>query len=114
VSAALRDRLIFDVERGDPGGGVLADRADHVERVAVAVVGVRDDRHGNRLHEPACLIGHLAEREQPDVRAPEERRGCAVAGHVDGVEPRLLDQPGREGVVGARGDDQSLTREQFT
>ena len=102
VAAALGRHLVLEVEPGDAGRLVLADRAHHVERVAVAVVGVGDHRDPDGLHEPPRVAGHLVEREQADVGPPEQRRRRAEARQVDGREARLLDQPRRQAVVGAR------------
>src|SRR5207253_10530692 len=44
---------------------------------------------------------------ETEVGQAEPRGGRAVAGHVDNGEPRLLDEPGRDPVVGA-GDDEAL------
>jgi hypothetical protein len=49
MPAFLGGDLVLDVECGDPRLLVLADRADHVDRVAVAGVGIGDDRDGDRL-----------------------------------------------------------------
>jgi hypothetical protein len=105
MPAALRRHLVLEMERRHPGRLVLADCAHDVERVAVAVVGVGDHGDADGLHETAGVVDHLAERQQPDVGASQERRRGAVAGHVHGFEARLLDQPRRQRVVGAGRDD---------
>ena len=48
VTAPLRERLVLELDRGDAGALVLADRPDHVDRRAVAGVGVRDQRNFSR------------------------------------------------------------------
>ena len=113
VAAALRRDLVLDVQRGDPGRGVLAHRAHHVERVAVAVVGVGDQRHAHRLREPPRVAGHLVEREQADVGPAEQRGRRAEAGHVDGGEAGALDQPRRQRVVRAGGQHRLRAGEQL-
>ena len=114
VAAALGRHLVLDVQRGDAGRRVLAHRAHDVERVAVAVVGVGDHRHADGLHEPPRVVGHLGEREQPDVGAPEQRRRRAEAGHVDGREAGALDEPRRQRVVGAGREHRLGPGEQLT
>src|ERR687891_519393 len=54
----------------------------------------------------AQALRHLVERDQAEVGEAEHRRRLPVAGQVDRLEARLLDQQRRERVVGAgRGDD---------
>jgi hypothetical protein len=72
VTAPLRRHLVLDVQRGHPRRVVLPHRAQDVQVVPVAVVGVGDHRHADRLYEPPRLVDHLPERQQPDVRPPEQ------------------------------------------
>jgi hypothetical protein len=105
VAALLGRYLILYVNRRDPGCFVLPDGADHVYRVAVAVVGVGDERYLDRLGYAAGVVHHLAKSQKSDVWAAQERGSRAEARHIDCLEPRLLDEPGRESVVGAGGED---------
>ena len=73
VAAALRRDLVLDVQRGDAGRGVLAHRAHDVERVAVAVVGVGDQRHA-RPPARAAARGRPSRR----TRAGRRRAGRAA------------------------------------
>jgi len=75
-----------------------------VDRIAVAVVGVGDERDVDGLGQPARLVGHLGEGQQPDVGLSEQRRRRPEAGHVHGVEARLRNQSRRERVVRAGRD----------
>ena len=75
---------------------------DHVDRVAVAGVGVGDHRDVDRLGDPSGVVDHLRKRHQPDVGAAETRCGAAETGHVRSREPGLLDQPRSQRVVAAR------------
>ena len=72
VAAALGRDLVLDVQRGDPGRLVLAHRAHDVERVAVAVVGVGDQRH----RRPPARAGA---RGRPSRRTRAGRRRGARA-----------------------------------
>jgi hypothetical protein len=112
VPAALREHLVLDVEGGDAGGGVLAHCAHDVELVAEAGVGVRDHRHADRGGDARRVLRHLGHRQQPVVGVAEAGRR-AGAGHVDGGEAGLLDDPGGQAVVRARGDDERVAGEQL-
>ena len=102
VPALLGRHLVLELDPGDAGLLVELHGADDVDRVAVAGVGVGDHRHVDGGHDPPGVVDHLAAAEQPDVGAADQRGRRPEAGHVDGVEAGLLDQPGREGVVRAR------------
>jgi hypothetical protein len=89
MPAALRRELVLEVQPGDAGGLVRAHRARDVDGVAVAIVGIGDERDVDGLGQPARLVGHLSEGQQPDVGLSQQRRRRAEAGHVHGVEARL-------------------------
>ena len=61
MAALLRRDLILDMEPGDPGFLVLAHGADHIDRVAVAGIGVGDDRDRDGLDrqpDKADILDH--------------------------------------------------------
>ena len=91
------------MDRRDPGGLVLLHGTDNVYRVAVAVVGVCYDRHLDSPDNAPGVVHHLAKGQKPYVWAAQERGGRTEARHVHRLEPRLLDEPGRKCIVGARG-----------
>jgi hypothetical protein len=72
LPAPLGRHLVLDVQCRDAGRLVLANGPLHVERVAVAVVGVGDQRHRQRRGQPPRVPGHLGERQQPDVGPTEQ------------------------------------------
>ena len=92
---------------GHAGLLVGLHRAHHVDRVAVAGVGVGDHRHVDGGDDPPGVVDHLGAGEQPDVGPAEQRGGGAEPGHVDDVEAGLLDQPRRQRVVGAGRDQRA-------
>jgi hypothetical protein len=92
VAAALGGDLVLDVQCGGPAQRVLPHGAHGVELVAVARVGVGDDRDRDRAGDAAEVVGHLGHGHQPVVGEAEHRRG-ARAGQVDGREAGLLDEP---------------------
>ena len=91
MAALFGHDLIFDVNGGDASALVLLHGADHVERIAVAGVGI-----GNYAERPRP--GRCGARCPPSAsssagrrRAAEQRRRCAKAGHVHGGKSGLLD-----------------------
>ena len=88
-------------KRGDPRLLVLADRADHVDRVAVAGIGIGDDRDADRLDRQPDKADILRQGEQPEIGIAVRPR-IAAAGQIDRLEPGLLDEPRRQGVIGPR------------
>ena len=98
VAAALRVHLVFEVDSRDPRRLELLHRANDVDRVAISGVRVGDDGNRHRLGEVVRHHRHLPHGEEADVGLPEQGVGDPGAGHVDGRESRLLDEPGGEGV----------------
>ena len=78
VAALLGPLLVLEDDAGDARAHALANGAHHVERVAVAGVHVRDERHVDGSDDGAHAVEHLGRREQAVVR-------CAEGG---GGEPR--------------------------
>jgi hypothetical protein len=70
VPALLGHHLVLELDAGDPGLLVELHGADDVERVAVAGVGVGDDRDVDGGGDPAGVVHHLRTGEQPDVGRP--------------------------------------------
>ena len=102
VPALLRRHLVLEVEPRDAGLLVLPHRAHDVERVAVARVGVGDERDADGGREVSRVIRHLGQPGETQIGESEPRGGRPVARHVDGGESRALDESGRDAVVGAR------------
>jgi len=101
----LRQRGILDGQRRHTGGLQLLDRAHHVQRVAVAVVGIDHERQLTRPRDPPALVGEFRQRQHDEIRRPEHRqRGGRAAKHADLVA-QVLGDPGREGVEDRGRDD---------
>ena len=103
VAAALGRHLVLDVDRRHAARLVFAHGARHVELVAVAGVGIGDQRDADRARHDRRVVDHLAHGEQAEVGVATRGRS-AGAGHVDGLETGLLDQARADAVVGAGGD----------
>ena len=87
MAAFLRKALVLDMDAGDPGGLVLAHRAHDVQLVAVAGIGVGDDRQVDRGGDAAGVVHHLGHRDEAEIGIAQGRGG-AGAGHVDRVVTR--------------------------
>ena len=61
VAAALGRDLVLDVQRGHASRLVRLHRAPHAERVAIAGVGVGDDRQVDLLDDVGQPLDDLAE-----------------------------------------------------
>jgi hypothetical protein len=101
MAAFLGADLVLDVECGDPRLLVLAHRADHVDRVAIAGVGIGDDRDRDRLDRQPDKADILRQGEQSEIGIAVRSR-IAAAGQIDRLEPGLFDEPRRQRVVGPR------------
>jgi hypothetical protein len=102
MAAPLGRHLVLDVQGRHAGRLVRLHGAAHAERVAVAGVGVGDERDADGRSEVAGVIGHLGEAGVAEIRQAQARGRRAEARHVDGREPGALDQADRHAVVGAR------------
>jgi hypothetical protein len=113
VPALLGHHLVLQVDPRDAGLLIALHGPHHVDRVTGARVGVGDHRDADGRDDPAGVVDHLRTGQQPHVGPADQRRRGAEARHVDDAEPGLLDEPGREGVVGPRRDDRSRTGQQL-
>jgi hypothetical protein len=104
VAALLRKTLVFDMDSGDSAPLVLSHCADHVQLVPVSGVGIGDDRYTYRRGDASGIVCHLRHRDQTVIGIAQCCRGSG-AGHVHGLEARLLDQPRGDAVIGSRRND---------
>ena len=70
----------------------------NVQRIAVARVGIDDDRNLDARADPPRPIGDLGLREQAHIGLADVRGGDGVAGNERHGEADLLGQLGRERV----------------
>jgi hypothetical protein len=112
VATALGRDLVLDHGTGKARARIALERPAYVHRIAVARVGIADDRDPDRLTDPASLVEHLAEGDEPGVGDGESRRRDREAAHERQPEPRALDQARREGVEAAGHDVQAVLGEQ--
>ena len=111
VTAALGEDLILDVDPGHAAAHVLLHRPDRRERVAVAVVGVGDDRDLDGAGDHGADAGHLGLGQEAHV-GPAVGQGHRVAAQVDGLHAHPLGDLGVERRVDAAGEQIGLGAEQ--
>lgn len=71
----------------------------HVLGVAIAIVAIARQGRGCRPHDAKHGEAIFTQMGQVNVPKPIERRLKGKAADLEGLEPRLLDQPGAQGVV---------------
>ena len=101
MAAFFRADLVLDMKAGDPGLLVFAHGADHVDGIAVAGVGIGDDRDPDRLDGAADEQHVLGQAQQAQIGVAAGA-GIAAAGQIDRGETGGLDEPRGQGVIGAR------------
>ena len=111
MAAALWRDLILDVDARDTGALVVPHRAHDIEFVAVAGVGVGDDRNLHRARHAGGVGDHLGLGEQAEIRIAV-RDGRAGAGHVDRGKSSLRDELRGQPVIGARRDHHAWRTQQ--
>jgi hypothetical protein len=112
MAAFLREFLVLDVDAGDPDGLVFAHGPHDVELVAVAGIGVGDDRQGDRRRDARGIRHHLRHRDDAEIGVAQGRGG-AGAGHVDRLEAGTLDEPRGDAVIGAGRHHHAVPPQQF-
>ena len=86
VAAALGRLLVFEVDAGDTGFFIGDHCALHIQRVAIAGVGIRNYRQPAGVDDASGVVDHFRQREQTDIRHAETHRRGAAAGHVNRIE----------------------------
>ena len=111
VAALLGKGLILEVERRNAGALEGAGGALRIKRVAVAGIGIGDDRDADDVDHSGKPRDDLVRRDQADVRyAAGPRDGAAARVHRG--KPGLLDEARGEPVERPRGDDGLLRPQQ--
>jgi len=101
MPAFFREALVFEMERRDAGALKRARRGLGVERIAVAGIGIGDDRYADDVDHRGEAIHDRIHGEQPEI-GNAARSGDGSAARIDRAEARLLDQSRRQSVIGAR------------
>jgi hypothetical protein len=111
MAAALREDLVLELDPRRAGALQHSDRADHVERVAEARVGVDEERDRDRVGHGRDMVHDLGKRGEPDVGRAEMHVGDAGARDVAGLEAEIL-HDAREQRVGSAGEEGSVAPRQ--
>ena len=98
VSALLGPHLVFQEAARGPCRDQFVDSSVHIQGVAIAGIGIDDDRDLHAHADPPGTVDHLGLREQAHVRFSD--RGCRnrIAGNECHREPDALGDSRREGV----------------
>ena len=88
----------LDGQRGDAGGLQLLDGALDVKRIAVAVIGIDQERQRAGPADAIGLAGKLGQRQQDQIRSAQHGEGCDRAGEHAGLEAQVLGDAGRQRV----------------
>ena len=112
VTAALREHLVLELDRGGARSLVAAHGAHDIGGAAEAGVAIDDERKGRGFGESKDVVDHVALCDQPDVGQSEVRQRAAGPGDVRGGVPGQLDGASREPVEDPGRDDQAGTAEQ--
>jgi hypothetical protein len=113
MAATLRPYLIPQHQTIDAGGLERADDKEHVDRIAVAGVGVSRQRNVHAGRDIARGVQVLLEPHQPDIGPAEVGLRQSGTRDAGGFEPHLLHQPGGEPVVNPRLDQDLLSLDQL-
>ena len=115
MAAFLGPELVLDVNGGHSCSLILADRATHIDRVAIACIGISDERSiANNGSEGCGPAHHLAHGQEADIGLTEHTGRCAEAGHVHGRKSCLSNEACAKGIVGPGSNKQIRLSNQFT
>ena len=100
--------LILEMEGGDAGALEGARRGLRIERVAIAGIGVGNDRNVHDIHHRGQPLDDGVHGHQAEIGDAGRTRDRAAAG-INRRKSGLRDQPCREPVIGA-GRDGDMAR----
>ncbi len=107
MAAALRRRLVLELQGGRAGLCEELHRPLHVQGIAKTGIHVDDQRDGDTLADRGDGIGKFAEGDGADIGPSQPRIGDGRAGDIGGLETRPLGQQRRQRVVAAGSDHQA-------
>ena len=98
MAATFGDGLVLELDSAGAGAFEDAHGALDVQRIAIAGVGVHDQRRLDALADMGQRIGHLAHGHETDVGAPELGIGDGGARQIERLESRIGGDGGGEGI----------------
>ncbi len=101
MAAALGEILVLELDGVGAGALELANGTDHVERVAVAGVGVDDEMGIDAIANERQCLGHFGHADQADVRPAKPGVGDGGPGDVKRSKAHLRRHQRSERIVDA-------------
>jgi hypothetical protein len=111
MPAALGERLVLELDRGRSRPLEQPDRPLHVQRVAVAGVGVDDDGRLDAFAHMRERVRDFARRDKADVGSAQPRVGDRGPGEVKRLEAGRCGERGRQRVIDAGREDDAALRD---
>src|SRR5690606_11152214 len=108
MTAFLREDLIFQLDGRSPCPLQKADRANGVDRVAEASVGINDKRKINSVRDRGQRISDCSHGGEANIRSTEVHVGYSGASDIDRLIAQVLNNPGEHCVRCTR-NSQRLT-----
>ena len=110
VAAAVRKHLVADEQAGNPGRLEGTHHLPHVVDAAKAGVGIDIDRNFDRRTDARVVIGVVAHVGLAHVGLRQHRADRGITAGDDRLETFVLDDAGRQRVIGAGHQRQFLAR----
>ncbi len=101
MATALRPHLILEEEARRSGLLVESDRADDIQGVAVAGVGIHQDRPVRQPADPPGRVRHLGLGQIAEIRFSDQRGGDAEATDEKHFKSGAMRQAGGQCIVDA-------------
>ena len=93
------------MDRRDACLDILLYGSDNIDRIAVTVVRVRNDRHRDGVRNIARVQMHFGHCCKAAIGHAGQRERCAISGHIDGRKPDFVEDFAADRVVATGNDD---------
>ena len=104
MAAAFGEILILDLDGVGAGAFQKAHGALHIERIAIAGIGIDDQMSVDAVTDQRHRLHHFAHADETDIRPSEPRIGNAGAGYVERVKARTFGNERGQRVINAGSD----------
>ena len=112
MTTALRKYLILNLDPRSPSTLEGSHSAHHIYRIAKPGIRISEDRQCNYIADRRDLIRQFCQGHEADIGYTERHVGHAGAGHIDGFEAEILDDPREQGIRRTRENGRTLACEQ--